>query len=134
MEVTSSTLGVGHKTIWIRNNSNRALGIDIMNKHVPGVGFKVYDVYNDALKPHIKKGEVIKFVHGYNDNGELEEEEIHANRFELDCRELSFQEFQSSMRNVVSMELISICVNQSGYTWSSDRRYNDILYNDIYFL
>ena len=59
MEVTSSTLGVGHKTIWIRNNSNRALGIDIMNKHVPGVGFKVYDVYNDALKPHIKKGRLL---------------------------------------------------------------------------
>ena len=51
MEVTLGRQGVGHRTIYITNNGNRALGIDILHYRVPDVGFKVFEVYNDALKP-----------------------------------------------------------------------------------
>ena len=62
MEVTLGRQDVMHRQIYIRNNGNRALGIDILHYHVPAVGFKVYEVYNDALKPHIKKGMLLNLL------------------------------------------------------------------------
>ena len=132
-EVNSHKMGVGHRAVYIRNNGNKALGIDILHYRVPGVGFKVFDVYNDALKSHIKRGDVIKFVTAYNDNDDWDDEEFDANRFFVDCRDLSFEEFHSKMSIVKGMQFISICVNQCGHIWSSDWRYNDRLYNDIYY-
>ena len=135
MEVTLGRQDVMHRQIYIRNNGNRALGIDILHYHVPAVGFKVYEVYNDALKPHIKKGDVIKFVTGYNDNDDWDEEEIDANRFEVDCRDLSFENFHLKMSIVKGMQFISMCVNKCGHIVSSDWRFNDTLYDrNVYFL
>ena len=58
----------------------------------------------------------------------------HANRFEVDCRDLSFEEFHSKMSIVKGMQFISMCVNQCGHILSNDWHFNDRLYNDIYFL
>ena len=39
MEVTLGRQDVSHKQIYIKNNGNRALGIDILHYHIPAVGF-----------------------------------------------------------------------------------------------
>ena len=135
-EVNSHKMGVGHRAVYIRNNGNKALGIDILHYRVPGVGFKVFDVYNDALKSHIKRGDVIKFVTGYNDNDDWDDEEFDANRFFVDCRDLSFQEFHSKMSIVKGMEFISMDVNLRGHIFSTWRYHNSLDNNDgtSYFL
>ena len=85
-----------NKRIVIKSNSNKPYGIDILHDGVPGVGFKVYDVYNDSLKSHLKKCDIIKFVGGVD--------------WMVDCSNLPFEEFQSVMLNLKDMELVEITV------------------------
>ena len=124
-KVTLPRQNHGHTNIDIWNNNNRSLGINVLYHGVPMAGFKVNEVYNDALKEHIKKGDVIKFVIGCN-----QEEKIYDNRFEIDCRDISFAEFNSKMSIVKGMDCISVIINQCGHIWSSDWRQNDIQHDN----